>query len=291
VKTETTDFQGAAPRDERPDMPETSRDQTAGPGGRPLRLKKPPADPEQTTGTPGPAGTPGQPSSFLRKLLWTALIAWLLALGFFLLDPLPLLFPGDDPHDSLWRTAPSPDTPPEQTPERHPALTVLLQDVAAALLARDPNAAMTLVLQQQKQPERYPYPDDLSTLAHAVTAVKYVNLRVADLVREHIDEELQIHVRNRTITIIPRASAGERVNALIVPTQTNRPPQSKTFKITDLAPAERARLIGKADTPTKALMKLYLHLEAGDKESARAYAPGCGLLGPALSDQLGSTSP
>jgi hypothetical protein len=229
-------------------------------------------------------------------LLWLGLIAWLLILAFMLLDPLAFLFPDDDTVGSWWHVEPSapeavPQAPPEETPgEEHPSLTALKQAVAAGIVSNDLNSAMALVQQQKRRPSLYPYLDALFELENALTAVRNVNTTVADMIRENIDEEVVLNVRGRAVTIVPRASAGERVNAFVVTSQTNRPPRSATFKVTDLAPIERARWLGEAGTPSKCLLKLYLHLEADDHESARAFAPGCGLLADALVKQLESAA-
>ncbi|MDP6631526.1 MAG: hypothetical protein QGH29_11205 [Kiritimatiellia bacterium] len=234
--------------------------------------------------------------SFLHKLLWLGLIAWLLILAFMLLDPLAFLFPDDDTVGSWWHVesgAPEvvPEAPPDETPgEEHPSLTALRQVVAAGIVSNDLSGVMALVQQQKRRPSLYPYPDALSQLATALTAVRNVNTTVADRIREHIDEQVVLNVRGRSITIVPRASAGERVNVFVVTPQTNRPPRSATFGITDLDPIERARWLGEADTPRICLMKLHLHLQADDHESARAFAPGCGPLADALIQQLESAA-
>jgi len=230
---------------------------------------------------------------FLRKLLWAILAAWLLCLAFMLLDPLPFLFPDEDDAGSWWRvgtdsqvTAPSDLPAPD-----HPELAALKQKIAAAIVGDELNKAMALIRQQRQAPEIYPYPDDLVELGNAIKALKQINTTVADILRGHINEEIVIRVKGRPVKIIPRASAGERINALVVPSRTNQPSRSATFDITDLPPLERSRWIGKADTPLKCLLKLYLHLEADDRDGARAFAPSCGILAKALEEQFGSPAP
>ncbi len=229
--------------------------------------------------------------AFLRKLLWLALAAWLLFLGFMLLDPLPFLFPSDDDTAEWWRTdrtaaAPKPMETHTVAP-KHPGLQALTTDVAKAIVNRDIDSAMRLVQKQQQSPDLYPYPDALGEIAGHLRALHRIDIVVADTIREHIDETISIRVKGRSIAVIPRASAGERVNVLVVSGRTNAPQRSATFKVTDLTPAERARLLGDPDTPRTCLLKLYLHLEAGDRDAAQAFAPGCGTLADALVDQLG----
>jgi hypothetical protein len=240
-------------------------------------------------------GLPKQGPTFLRKLLWGSLVVWLLCLAFLLLDPLPFFFPGDDSSaGDWWQTdvttpiaAPADEAP---TPD-HPELVALRQQLAAAIVNGDLGSAIAVVRAQRQAPAIYPYQDDLVELGETLAALKRTNTTVADILREHMNEEVVIRVKKRPVRIIPRASAGERLNALVVPGNSNQPRRSATFNIADLSPLERSRWVGEADTPLKCLMKLYLHLEADDRDGARAFAPGCGDLATALEEQLESPTP
>ncbi|MBL7076505.1 MAG: hypothetical protein ISS31_03440 [Kiritimatiellae bacterium] len=275
-------------------MPEPEQQRPA-PPRKELRIKRPRANiitPQ--TAIPVEQASAGKGGGhFLRKLLWLGLIGWLLFLVFMLLDPLPFLFPDDDSAGGWWRvgTGAAPTTVPEDdaTPG-HPELAALKSKVAAAIVADDLDSAIALVRRQLESPELYPYPEELTELTDALKAVRDVNTTVADIIRGHIDEKVVIRVKNRPVTIIPRASAGDRVNAVVVPSRTNLPQRSATFKVTDLDPVERSRWIGEADTPRTCLMKLYLHLEADDRDGARAFAPSCGILSEPLAEQLGSAA-
>ncbi len=277
-------------------MPEPEQERPS-PPRRELRIKRPMSlgAPPQSVQIPVEQGLPPQRGpSLLHKLLWVILAGWLLCLAFMLLDPLPFLFPDEDSAGSWWRwgEASTSATPEDDvTAPDKPELTALKQKVATAIVNDDLNRAMMLIRQQRQSPEIYPYQDELMELGKALTALKHVNTTVADILRAHIDEEVVIRVKNRSLKIIPRASAGDRINALVVASRADQPRCSATFKITDLAPLERSRLIGKADTPLKCLMKLHLHLEAGDRDAARAFAPSCGILADALQEQFRSPSP
>lgn len=242
---------------------------------------------------PPPAPATSGRSALLHKLAWIVLLAWLLYLAFRLLDPLPFLFPDKDDTGGRWRM----DRADSETPRQedaapdHPALVALKQKVAAAIVARDLEDAMTAIRTQARAPMLHPYPQAIEELARTVVRLQHVNRLVADIVREHIDAAIVIRIKNRPVTIIPRASAGERVNALIEPQDDSHPQRSATFKITDLAPLERARLVGTAETVEQCLMKLYLYLEAGDRDGAQAFAPGCGILAQDLGAQLGAAAP
>ncbi len=280
-------------------MPERQPDKPAMQPPRKFSVKRPKETGEPLASIPiekpqqSPRATGG---SFLHRLLWFGLIAWLFILAFMLLDPLAFLFQDDDTAGRWWRVesgAPgaAPGSPQHETPSvDHPSLAALKQAVAAGIVSNDLSGAMTLVQNQRRRPGLYPYPDALSELADALTALRNVNTTVADRIRENIGKEVILNVRGRYLTIVPRASAGERVNALVVTSQTNRSPRSATFEIADLDPIERARWLGKADTPHGCLMKLHLYLEADDLENARALASGCGPLADALVKQLEPTA-
>jgi hypothetical protein len=150
--------------------------------------------------------------------------------------------------------------------------------------------ALGLIERQQQALDIYPYQDALSELAVFVRSASRVNAAVADAIRDRIDEEVVIRVKDRRFTIIPRASAGERINAVIVPSRADQARRSATFSVSDLDPIERAHWIGQADTPLKCTMKLLLHLSAGDREGARVFAPSCGILAPAFEEQLGGAA-
>ncbi len=279
-------------------MPDPQQERPS-PPGKELKIKRPGSleIAPQPVPVPVEQGLPAQGATFLRKVLWGLLVVWLLVLGFMVLDLLPFLFPDEDSAGSWWRIDTSTSLPsaendvPEPTVPDHPELASLKQKLAAAIVNSDLNGAMTLIRQQRQSPEVYPYQDDLIELGKTLAALKRVNVTVADILREHIDKEVVIRIRDRAVKIIPRASAGERLNVLVVPADTSKPGKSATFKVTDLAALERSRWVGKADTPLKSLMKLYLHLEADDRDGARAFAPNCGMLAAALEAQFGSTAP
>ena len=238
--------------------------------------------------------------AFLRMLLWAALVGWLLLLAFKLLDPLPFLFPDEDDAGAYawWRVQPhapvagavatrDASTSQQDDPELH----ALKGRVATALLTSSFREALALIGRQQQAPDIYPYEDDLTDLAGFVRAVSRINIVVADAIRERIGEDVVIRVKGRRVTIIPRASAGDRINAVVIPSRADQKQRSATFSVSDLDPIERAHWIGQADTPHKCAMKLLLHLSAGDPEGARVFAPSCGILARAFEEQLRGAAP
>ncbi|MBT3295548.1 MAG: hypothetical protein HN919_20895 [Verrucomicrobia bacterium] len=236
--------------------------------------------------------------AFLRILLWAALVGWLLLLAFKLLDPLPFLFPDDDDTGAYawWRVDPhapvAAETRDAPAPKQNdPELRALKRRVVTALLSSSFSDALALIERQQKAPDIYPYQDDLDDLHGYVRAVARINAVVADAIRERIDEEVVIRVKDRRVTIIPRASAGDRINAVVIPSGADQKRHSATFSVSDLDPIERSHWIGQADTPHKCAMKLLLHLSAGDPEGARVFAPSCGILARAFEEQLGGAVP
>ena len=238
--------------------------------------------------------------AFLRILLWAALVGWLLLLAFKLLDPLPFLFPDEDDTEAYawWRVEPhTPVAAQEETRDApapkqdDPELHALKRRVVTALLSSSFIEAQALIGRQQQAPDIYPYQDDLTDLAGFVRAVARINAVVADAIRERIGEEVVIRVKGRRFTITPRASAGDRINAIVIPSRADQKRRSATFSVSDLDPIERAHWIGQADTPHKCAMKLLLHLSAGDPEGARVFAPSCGILARAFDEQLGGAAP
>jgi hypothetical protein len=247
--------------------------------------------------SPEPSGN-GAGGRFLRLCLWIGLAAWLLFLGFKLLDPLPFLFPGeDDGTYAWWQTRPEtvPSAPVETEPDSgradSPELYALKLKIVAALLRNTAGEALAIVKRQQDQPDIYPYQEDLSELAAFVRSVARMNTTVADAIRERIDQEVVIRVNDRRVKMVPRASAGERVNAVLVSSRGGAQPRSVTFSVSDLDPIERSHWLGQADDPQRCAMKLLLHLEAGDRSGARVFAPNCGILARAFEEQLGSATP
>ncbi|NQU40298.1 MAG: hypothetical protein HQ523_10135 [Lentisphaerae bacterium] len=282
-----------------------------------LKLKRPVGDaaPNRRTATAIALAAPAFPLppkaehsaglALLRAALWIGLVGWLLVLAFKLLDPLPFLFPDEDDTAtySWWRVDPTrvaaevdqPDAIAKATPE-DPELYALKLQIAEALLAGRFPDAIAVIERQQQADDIYPYQSELADLATFVRDVSRANQIVADAIRDRIDEEIVIRVKDRRITIIPRASAGDRINALLIPPRADQPRRSATFSVSDLDPIERAHWIGQADTPRKCTMKLLLHLQAGDEDGARVFAPSCGPLASAFEARMktatrGTTGP
>ena len=237
--------------------------------------------------------------AFLRILLWAGLGGWLLLLAFKLLDPLPFLSPNEDDAGAYawWRVQPhapvagavaTRDAPASQQDD--PALHALKRHVVTALLSSSFSEAFALIRRQQQAPDIYPYQDDLADLDGFVRAVSRINAVVADAIRERIGEDVVIRVKGRRVTITPRTSAGDRINAVVIPSRADQKRRSATFSVSDLDPIDRAHWIGQANTPHKCAMKLLLHLSAGDPEGARVFAHSCGILARAFEEQLGGAA-
>jgi hypothetical protein len=255
--------------------------------GTHLRIKRMVVDAE-----PEP-DAPSRGRRLLHTVLWIALVAWLAALAFYLLDPLPLLFP--DPDAALEWQAPAAaqtiirtrEPAPRPTEPESRELQALKRRLADLLLDGDYAAAMEALRRQREAPDLYPHQDAIVTLAAFVREVSAVNSHVADAFSSRLDESVVVRVRDRRLTLIPRARAGERINAF-VPTDggTSTNGQSVTFNVTDLDPAERAHWLGEAATPEICAMKLLLHAQAGDITTARTFVDGCGPMAAAFRDAL-----
>lgn len=227
----------------------------------------------------------GGPPGIVRAVLWLALVAWLLFLGYQLLDPGPMLYPDEQAGNSAWwrtllpQTGEPSDLPVAEPDE--PELRELKLQVADALVAGRFVAAMQQIRNHQDVPGSYPYQDKLSELARFVADVSRVNNVVCDALSRKLDEEVVIRIKGRSCKIVVRAVAGHRINAMLLPDKPGTEPRSVTFAVTDMDPIERAHWIGRADTPVACAMKYVLLMRGGDPEGARVFARGCGIMAEA----------
>ena len=81
------------------------------------------------------------------------------------------------------------------------------------------------------------------------------------------------------MTFIPKAVAAYKVSGnLVLPTGEH----VITFKISSLTPVERSRWLGNPSTAEEAAMKCILHMQAGDRASAKLFAASSGPLADAF---------
>ncbi|MBA4388254.1 MAG: hypothetical protein C0404_09750 [Verrucomicrobia bacterium] len=197
------------------------------------------------------------------------------------------------------------DTKPEEkTPEKQPEKPVveppsvaankldkdLVKAVADSLMAEKFDKALAVVKKAQEATNvEATVKADIESFKKLVTDVSKMNSAVERYLVDSIGNELIMKVGgvNRKVTV--RAVIGNNIN--IEYSTGAGPPQTSTFQMSALEPLDKAKLLGKLNTPSKNAMKFILCMKGKDYEGARDVAGKCGPLSDLFRSEVEAKNP
>jgi hypothetical protein len=250
----------------------------------------------------------GQPvPAWVRWPAWAALAAWLLFAAGRQFSPVDLLFGTPRPAgtrlpeaDAEQPTAPPTDArrPVRGTAERiaknvespggdgsrvGASLAPLRDAVAERLIRGDLDGAVDRIVREQDQAQTPDAKKEIEALRDMVREVANTELLVRAGIREKVDREIVLRLNQKEVTLIPRAAAGDRFNAVIKAAGGNTGrTDSVTLDLSQIHPVDRANLVAPADTPGRCAVRFFLFAQGGDYKAAGSLAGRCGPLSEPL---------
>jgi len=176
-----------------------------------------------------------------------------------------------------------PDVPEPEEPEP-PSLDLLLTTVTDHVLARDFGTAVALIDREM----RHPHPAESHRYMESIRDAIY---RAADLdgaleaaFRAKKDKKTVVRHNGVDRNVIIQRVRDGKIDTLVLDDRGNTRPVS--FSLSLLDSLELSRWLGEGDTPSRALQKFILHMEAGDLDGAAALTARCGHLADMLTSAV-----
>lgn len=247
---------------------------------------------------------------WVRVCLWALLVAWWVALAWYLREPsepAPAVVrrpPSKSPAsvasaptaktsvvEALPRVEPAPLSPaagatsaPPPTVVREDRLPKIREEVAELAIKGELAKAAALLDAELAKDDARDIAAELTATRQFVADLAQVNGLIASAFKSKIGQRVSLEMDNRRHLLTVRAVEGTEVKGeLLVKAGDAERAEPVAFSVDTLDPIERSRWLGRADTPAKCAMKFLLHLKGGDYASASEFAAQAGPLAQAFS--------
>ncbi|MCK5850718.1 MAG: serine/threonine protein kinase [Kiritimatiellae bacterium] len=156
-------------------------------------------------------------------------------------------------------------------------LTELKSALTDMLIIEDFAGAGAFLEQKNKEAKGKPEAPEISKVSDFVKEVSGINNAVRQSFEKSIGNTIILNHNNNKHTLLLRAISGDTINAvLITGPKHSQERKSVKFRISLLAPAERARWLKSKPNSVQNAMKYILHMKNNDFIAARKYASDCG---------------